>query len=157
MNNNTQELKLKLRNKIQQLRFNNNRPNKKQIQNAMNLVKNETKDKRITPQTITYYQSRVDEYNKIKNNKINVPKPSELLTHPNITNEMLDLYYLARLTYKDIDVALPSDILYDKDKYKQVYNEFLINLMDLIKNLDASQQVNEISKLMKNYYSLYMT
>jgi hypothetical protein len=149
------ELKQKLHNKMNQLRLNNNRPSKKHIQNAMDLVKNETKNPKISPQTITYYQSLVDESNKSKNK--NILKPSELLTNDNITTEMLDLYYLARLSYKDIKVPLPGDILNDKVKYKQVYNEFLINLMNMIKNLDTNQQVTEIQKLMKNPYSQYMT
>lgn len=153
------ELRKKLHNKMNQLRLNNNRPSKKHIQNAMNLVKNETKDHRVTPQTITYYQSLVDELNNSKNKKLDksVLKPSELLTNDNITTEMLDLYYLARLSYKDIEVPLPGDILNDKDKYKKVYNDFLISLMDMIKNLDTNQQLSELQKLMKNPYSQYMT
>jgi hypothetical protein len=153
------ELKQKLYNKMNQLRLNNNKPSKKHIQNAMNLVKNETKDHRVSHQTITYYQSLVDELNNSKNKKLNkiVFKPSELLTHELITTEMLDLYYLARLTYKEIEVPIPGDILNDKNKYKKVYNEFLFNLMNIYKKLDTEQQLSELQKLMKNYYSQYMT
>lgn len=78
-----------------------------------------------------------------------------LMKHPKMTQQILELY--ANAAKADLSKTLPTpiEIFDDPNKYKQLYYQYILGLLNIIKekNLDISY----LDKLLDNPYGHYVT
>jgi hypothetical protein len=89
---------------------------------------------------------QIDELNEFKKNK-------------NVTNEIINLYYDAKLyVNKRFEIPKPNEI-FDNEQHKLTYMSYLISLSKQIKNeiTDKNLLVEEFKKLLNNPFDIYMS
>jgi hypothetical protein len=94
---------------------------------------------------------------KPKNKEINKMKEehSDLLKDNRITIRMLELYSSALLKYPNNNIPKPNEILDDIDKYKKVYSNYILEIINESKKYNLG--INATKLLFDNEYTNYLT
>lgn len=94
---------------------------------------------------------------KPKNKEINKMKEeySDLLKDNRITIRMLELYSSALLKYPNNNIPKPNEILDDPDKYKKVYSNYILEIINESKKNNLG--INATKLLFDNEYTNYLT
>lgn len=94
---------------------------------------------------------------KPKNKEINKMKEeySDLLKDNRITIRMLELYSSALLKYPNSNIPKPNEILDDPDKYKKVYSNYILEIINESKKYNLG--INATKLLFDNEYTNYLT
>lgn len=94
---------------------------------------------------------------KPKNKVINKMKEEhdELLKDKRITIRMLELYSSALLKYPNNNIPKPNEILDDIDKYKKVYSNYILEIINESKKYNLG--INATKLLFDNEYTNYLT
>ena len=94
---------------------------------------------------------------KPKNKEINKMKEeySDLLKDNRITIRMLELYSSALLKYPNNNIPKPNEILVDIDKYKKVYSNYILEIINESKKYNLG--INSTKLLFDNEYTNYLT
>ncbi len=171
-NNKRNELIQKLRFKRDQIRENTNRIPKKVMKKTFDFVKEESKNKLINENILKYYTSLSSEYDKkAKKSKDLILKPSEIINRVdrhnsnksgidnkfNLTSEILELYYITKLNYDNMELPTPEEIDNNRIRYEQEYYQFIYKLLDKIKILSLDDKERELRNIISNSYCAYMT
>jgi hypothetical protein len=92
-----------------------------------------------------------------KNKEINKMKEehNELLKDKRITIRMLELYSSALLKYPNNNIPKPNEILDDIDKYKKVYSNYILEIINESKKYNLG--INATKLLFDNEYTNYLT
>lgn len=92
-----------------------------------------------------------------KNKEINKMKEehNELLKDKRITIRMLELYSSALLKYPNNNIPKPNEILDDPDKYKKVYSNYILEIINESKKYNLG--INATKLLFDNEYTNYLT
>jgi hypothetical protein len=92
-----------------------------------------------------------------KNKEINKMKEehNELLKDKRITIRMLELYSSALLKYPNNNIPKPNEILDDIDKYKKVYSNYILEIINESKKYNLG--INSTKLLFDNEYTNYLT
>ena len=94
---------------------------------------------------------------KPKNKEINKIKEehNDLLKDCRISIRMLELYSSALLKYPNNNIPKPNEILDDPDKYKKVYSNYILEIIN--KSKEHKLGVNATKLLFDNEYTNYLT
>jgi hypothetical protein len=94
---------------------------------------------------------------KPKNKEINKMKEehADLLKDNRITIRMLELYSSALLKYPNNNIPKPNEILDDIDKYKKVYSNYILEIINESKKYNLG--INATKLLFDNEYTNYLT
>jgi hypothetical protein len=94
---------------------------------------------------------------KPKNKEINKMKEehNDLLKDSRITIRMLELYSSALLKYPNNNIPKPNEILDDIDKYKKVYSNYILEIINESKKYNLG--INATKLLFDNEYTNYLT
>jgi hypothetical protein len=89
---------------------------------------------------------------KPKNKEINKMKEkySDLLKDNRITIHMLELYSSALLKYPNNNIPKPNEILDDPDKYKKVYSNYILEIIN--KSKEHNLGINSTKLLFDNEF-----
>jgi hypothetical protein len=102
---------------------------------------NHKKQSRMTPKN--------KQFNKMKE------EHNELLKDKRITIRMLELYSSALLKYPNNNIPKPNEILDDIDKYKKVYSNYILEIINESKKYNLG--INATKLLFDNEYTNYLT
>jgi hypothetical protein len=153
------ELLQRLKNKQNEIKNKTNRMPKKDVKKLNDLLKVESKNKLVNENIMNYYLTYVEK-NKHDSSK-KLLTPTELINSNNsdfiLTTEIIELYYLNKLTFDKMDTPLPHEIYMNKKLFSNTYNDFLNNFLNKIKELPEEQKIKEIKFLFDNCYCKYMT
>jgi hypothetical protein len=102
---------------------------------------NHKKQSRMTPKN--------KQFNKMKE------EHNELFKDKRITIRMLELYSSALLKYPNNNIPKPNEILDDIDKYKKVYSNYILEIINESKKYNLG--INATKLLFDNEYTNYLT
>lgn len=154
------ELLQKLKNKKNEIKNKTNRMPKKDMKKLNDLLKVESKNKLVNENIMNYYLTYSEKYKHDSSKKLLTP--TELINSNNsdfvLTTEIIELYYLNKLTFDNNNsIPLPYEIYSNKKLFSGVYNDFLNNFLNKIKDFSEEQKIKEIKFLFDNSYCKYMT
>jgi len=78
-----------------------------------------------------------------------------MLNHPKMTQEILELYISAIGYSQKQTIAKPTEIFDNTDYYKKEYYQYIINILNTIKENDLN--IKSLNRMLDNPYGNYMS